>query len=63
MVNLINLVGMLSLEEYYHKESVEKNQLLSYIKDYEEIVKTHKHPFIFGIRPEDIYKISEVTDS
>lgn len=43
------------------KASVEKNRLLSYIKDYEEIVKTHKHPLIFGIRPEDIYEISEVT--
>lgn len=53
--------GMLSPEEYYHKASVEKNRLLSYIKDYEEIVKTHKHPLIFGIKPEDIYEISEVT--
>ena len=53
--------GMLSPEEYYRKASVEKNRLLSYIKDYEEIVKTHKHPLIFGIRPEDIYEISEVT--
>ena len=46
--------GTLSPEEYYQKASVEKNQLLSYIKDYEEIVKTHKYPLIFGIRPEDI---------
>ena len=53
--------GMLSPEEYCHKESVEKNQLLSYIKDYEEIVKTHKHQLIFGVRPEDIYEVSEVT--
>ena len=53
--------GMLSPEEYYHKASVEKNRLLSYIKDYEEIVETHKYPLIFGIRPEDIYEISEVT--
>ena len=46
--------GILSPEEYYRKESVEKNRLFSYIKYYEEIVKTHKHPLIFGIRPEDI---------